>query len=198
MNLLGAFPLSSGSLDSAMSVDAPAGGYTAEISAADGNPGVGLAEIYDADAGIPTARLSNLSARANVGTGNNVLVGGFVVSGTTSETLLIRAIGEGLYLTFGISGVLAEPQLTLFDGSRAVVATNTGWGNPCVRGPSTLSVRIEPATADIMAELGAFPLSANSTDSAMLVTLPPGEYTAQVAGADGGTGIALVEIYELQ
>ncbi len=198
MNTLGAFPLNSGSLDSAMAVLAAPGGYTAEISAADNNPGVGLAEIYDADAGIPTARLINLSARANVGTGNNVLVGGFVISGTTSETLLIRAVGEGLYLNFGLSGVLAKPQLILFDGNRAVIATNTGWGNPSIRGSSTLSVGLESATADVMAELGAFPLSANSTDSAMVVTLPTGEYTAQVGGADGGTGIALVEIYELQ
>jgi len=94
--------------------------------------------------------------------------------------------------------VLAKPQLILFDGNRAVIATNTGWGNPSIRGSSTLSVGLESATADVMAELGAFPLSANSTDSAMVVTLPPGEYTAQVGGADGGTGIALVKIYELQ
>jgi len=197
MNSVGAFPLIPDSSDSAMDVLSPTDGYTIEVSAPTGSPGIGLAEVYDADPVASTTRLSNISARAGVGTGNDILIGGFVVAGTASETVLIRAVGPGLNPLFGLTGLLPAPQLTLCDGTGVPIATNSGWGNGPVLGPSTVNAGVLPATPDIMAAVGAFPLSANSADCAMAVTLPPGDYSVEVAGLNGSTGIALVEIYEI-
>jgi len=162
-----------------------------------------MVEIYDADQGAPTNRLINLSARAYVGTGANILIGGFVIGGSSSETVLIRGVGPGLGL-FNLSGTLAQPLLTVYDGNPTnsslgpqVIAKVQGWGGSAMQGASAVTARIEPATASDMGLAGAFSLAVGSADSAMVLTLPPGAYTAEVSGADGGTGIALVEIYEI-
>jgi hypothetical protein len=201
MAALGAFALVTGSTDSAMLVGTPVGSYTAQVSGVGSTTGVALAEIYDADTGTPPARLINISARASVGTGGSILIGGFTITGSTSETVLIRGVGPGLASTFGLTGVLATPQLTLFDSvvpnNPQVIATDTTWGSAPVAGPSTVQAGILPAAASVMTTVGAFSLVTGSTDSAMLVTLPPGNYTAQLSGFSGATGIALVEIYEV-
>jgi len=195
---LGAFALSPDSLDSAVLTSLPTGNYTSQVSGAGGATGVALAEIYDADPGTPSARLVNISARASVGTGFNILIAGFAISGNSSETVLIRGIGPGLNTLFGLPGVLTNPQLSLYDGigSGHVIATNSGWSVAPTTGPSTVVAVIQPATSPAMAAVGAFPLAANSADAAMLVTLPPGSYTAQLSGAAGSTGIGLIEVYE--
>jgi hypothetical protein len=181
---LGAFALPATSADSALFVSLPAGAaYTAQVSGVGGATGVALAELYDGDGGNPPARLINVSARALAGTGSSVLTAGFVIGGSGTETLLIRGIGPGL-TPYGVTGVLAAPQITLFDSSSNVIATNAGWG-----GGSAL--------AAVFAQVGAFSLPANSADSAILITLPSGSYTAQVSGANGTTGIALAEVYEV-
>jgi len=180
---VGAFPYQPGSVDAALVVTAPAGNNTAQVNGVGSTGGIALVEIYDADAGAPTARLSNISARANVGTGDNILIGGFAIGGTSPETVLIRAVGPGLTDTFGLTGTLAQPVLTLFHGS-TVIAGNTDWG-----GDSTL--------AGVFPTVGAFNLNLMHQDSVLLVTLPPGNYTAQVSGLNSGTGIALCEIYEV-
>jgi len=200
MNALGAFPYPANSLDSAMIAVAPVGSYSFQISGAGGNAtGVALAEIYDADSGTASTRLNNIAARASVGTGLNILIGGFVISGTGSETVLIRGIGPGIYNTFGLTGYLANPLLQLFDSSAAgnVIASNSGWGTPPTTGPSSVAAIVQPATASLMTSLGAYPLLANSTDAAMVVTLPPGAYTAELSGINNTTGIGAVEIYEV-
>jgi len=147
-------------------------------------------EVYDATpAGTYTpasARLTNLSARVGVGTGANVVFAGFVIGGSTARTVLIRATGPTL-ATFGLTGVLPDPKLTLTNVGvtpNVVLATNTGWqGDPLI-GAAAGSV-------------GAFSWGDTSADSALLVTLPPGNYTAGVAGASGDSGVALVEVYEV-
>jgi hypothetical protein len=201
MATLGAFSLVTGSADSAMLVSAPVGSYTAQVSGVGSTTGVALAEIYDADAGSPPARLINISARASVGTGAGILIGGFTITGSTSETVLIRGVGPGLAATFGLTGVLETPQLTLFDSvvptNPQVIATGTAWGSAPVAGPSTVPAGLLPAGAPVMTTVGAFSLVTGSADSAMLVTLPPGNYTVQLSGVSGSTGIALVEIYEV-
>jgi hypothetical protein len=107
-----------------------------------------------------------------------------VIGGTTSETILIRASGPAL-TQFGLSGVLPDPLLQLNDGT-GIIAANNGWG-------------ADAQIASVSASQGAFPWGAAPTaDSALLVTLPPGAYTALVSGANGDTGIALVEIYEVR
>jgi hypothetical protein len=145
---------------------------------------VGLAEIYDADAGTSTSRLVNLSSRASVGTVGNILIAGFVITGNVPERVLIRGIGPAL-AQFGVPGALATPQLVLFDSNNDALQSNSGWGGG-------------PGLSQTFARVGAFALGAGSADAAILVTLPPGAYTAELTGANGSSGVGLAEIYEAQ
>ena len=152
---------------------------------------VALVEVYDGTlpgAYVPgsSPRLTNLSTRARVGTGGGVAIVGFVVAGTTAETVLIRASGPAL-AAFGVPGVLPDPMLQLHASGPAgtLVASNTGWSG-------------DPQIAAVAAGVGAFAwTNPTGADSALLVTLPPGAYTAVVSGAAGDTGVALVEVYEV-
>ena len=145
-----------------------------------------MAEVYDAtpsgtySPSIP--RIVNISARVQVGTGGDILIAGFVIGGATSETVLIRASGPAL-AAFGVAGTLSDPQLQLYSG-QTVLGENAGWGG-------------NAQIANVAKSVGAFPWTAGSDDSALLVTLPPGAYTAQVAGLSGDTGVALIEVYEV-
>ncbi len=185
---VGAFGLAAESSDSAIKVALPVGNYTCEITPANlitgftTGTGVALAEIYDADTGSPTAQLVNISTRAFVGTASEILVAGFVIEGSTSQTVLIRASGPAL-TPFGLVNPLADPQLQLFDGSLNLVASSFGWG-----GNSQI--------ANAAAAVGAFSwTNSSSLDSAILITLPPGSYTAEISGQSGDTGVALIEVY---
>ncbi len=173
--------------DSALLQTLAAGPYTAQISGASGDAGVALAEVYDttpaASYTLASPRLINISTRAQVGTGGNILIAGFVIGGTTSKTMLVRASGPALS-AFNVTGPLPDPQLQLFSGS-TTIAANDGWGG-------NAQVAAEAAA------VGAFAWSSpTSADSAILITLPPGAYTAQVSGASGDTGVSLVEVYEV-
>lgn len=177
--------------DAALVRTLPAGAYTANIGGSSADSGVALAEIYDTSPpGTYTpasSRLINVSARAQVGTGANVLIAGFVIGGSTARTVLIRASGPALE-AFGVTGTLSDPELDLFGtaSGNVLVATNTGWNG---------NTAIMAAAADV----GAFSWGSTATgDSAILVTLPAGPYTANVTGASGDTGNALVEVYEVQ
>jgi len=196
-SMVDAFSLPTGSLDSALVSILPAATYTAQISGVGNTTGVALAELYGLDSSTPTARFVNLSARAFVGADSQALVAGFVISGTGLETVLIRAIGPTLS-QYSVTGVLAAPQLTLYDSSNTIIATNTGWGSTSTKGPSTTQSTIQPTTNGIFSQLYAFPLPLGSADCAMIVTLPPGSYTAQVTGVNNTTGVGLVEVYEVQ
>jgi hypothetical protein len=185
---VGAFPWGSpSSHDAALLETLAAGPYTAQISGQSGDTGVALAEVYDAT--LPgsytaaTPRLVNISARVQVGTGGNVLIAGFVIGGSTSRTVLVRASGPAL-APFGVSGTLPDPELQLFSGA-TLLGTNIAWGG-----------KFEISNA--ASAVGAFAWSdPSSADSAILVTLPPGAYTAQVSGASNDTGVSLVEVYEV-
>jgi hypothetical protein len=185
---VGAFSLPGGSLDSALYVPSQLtpGAYTMQVIDRTGQGGIALAEIYDAGAATRSVRLTNVSARAQVGTGNNVLIAGFVVQGSTPVKLLIRAVGPTL-TKYGVSGVLADPKLDVYqsvNGSSVWMTGNDNWG-----GTTTLSAAFTAT--------GAFTLPASSKDSAVLVTLPSGVYTAVVSGVNTTTGVALVEVYEV-
>jgi len=145
---------------------------------------------------VPADRLINVSTRGFVGTGGQSLIGGFVVSGTSTETVLIRGDGPAL-AGFGVSGSLISPQLILFDSSGIAIATNTGWGNPSAIGASTVQATIQAATPFDFSSVGAFALTSGSADCAMVAVLPPGAYTVQVSGVGNTTGIGLVEAYEI-
>ena len=203
---LGAFPLPAGSADAATVNAYGAGPYTAIVSPADGKQsGIALVEVYDADHGAPASRLANISGRAYVSTGSNILIGGFVINGSTSETVLIRAVGPALGAApFSVPGTLAQPILQVYDANPSggaagpkIIAQIQGWGGAPAPGPSGVAAGIQPASAAAMSAVGAFSLPAGSADSALILTLPPGAYTAEVSGANGGSGIALVEIYEV-
>jgi Immunoglobulin I-set domain len=199
MASLGAFSLLAGSLDSAVLATVPNMAFTYEVLGQGASPtGVALAEIYDADSGVPPARLINIAARAQVGANSLVyLVGGFTIGENTAETVLIRGVGPGLTATFGLTGTLVSPVLTLFDSNQNVIATNTSWGTNPTLGSSTVAAGIAPSSVAVMNSVGAFSLASGSADCAILATLPPGGYTAQLSGASGGTGIGLVEVYEV-
>jgi outer membrane protein assembly factor BamB len=191
---VGAFPFTAASGgDSALLTLRPAAAYTALVSGASGGTGVALAEIYDADAAANSAaaagpKLTNISARAAVGTGSSVLIAGFIIGGNQPVRVLLRGIGPGL-AQFGVTGFLTAPQLALFDLNGSVLQSNAGWG-----GTAALSAAFQ--------QVGAFALPAAaggtpSADGALLATLAPGSYTAQVSGVGGTTGLGLVEVYLL-
>jgi hypothetical protein len=183
MAAAGAFALSPGTKDAAAVLALPAGSYTAPVTAADGGTGVALLEIYDGS-NSSTAAVFNASTRAFVGTGDSVLIPGFVIGGTGTLRLLIRAIGGPSLAAFGVTGVLADPVITLIRDN-AVVASNDNW--------TSAANAAEIATTSIA--VGAFELAAGSSDAVVLKTLTPGSYTAVVSGAGGKTGTALIELY---
>lgn len=178
---VGAFPLPVGSLDATLLGELPPGGYTVQIGGARSANDVALMEVYDAG-GTGDARLVNVSARSRVAPGAGVLIAGFVIQGS-SRTILVRGIGPGL-VNYGVEGTLADPRLQVFRDQQ-VVAENNDWATA---GNAT-------AVASGAAQVAAFPLAAGSRDAALLLTLPPGVYTAQVSGVNSATGVALVEIY---
>jgi len=183
---VGAFALTSGSADCAVIVTLQPGGYTVQVSGVGNTTGVALAEVYEVSYS-GTARLVNIATRAQVGTGGNILIPGFVIGGTGVEQLLVRADGPSL-TAFGVSGVLAQPSLTVTAQSDGhTIGTNTGWGTNT--NPSQIS--------SIAASVGAFALTSGSADSALIVNLPPGGYTMQISGVGGTTGVGLAEVYEV-
>ena len=135
-----------------------------------------------------TGQLVNVSSRTQVGTGANILIEGFSVTGpaTSTQQVLIRAIGPGL-TQLKVTGVLAQPVLSIYDSKGNLIATNTGWSN------NDNVAAIQAAVGTV----GAFPLPIGSADSALLLPLSPGNYTMQVSGLGGTTGIALGEVYQV-
>lgn len=190
---LGAFPFPIGSSNAALLVNATTGSHTAIVSGANGGTGIALVEAYDADAlpGAPNgARLVNLSTRGAVGTdADSALIGGFVISGAQPRRVLIRAVGPSL-TKLGVPGAIMDPVLSLYGDAKiygsAPVATNDDWQ----------LTRSAAAIDAVGHRLGAFPLDAPSLDAALLITLPPGNYTAVVTGVGSTTGVALIELYD--
>jgi hypothetical protein len=183
---VGAFALQNGSKDSALLFTANNGAHTTSLLRPNSTTGVALTEIYDLDT-IPGARLTAVSARMNVTLGEGALIAGFSIAGIAPKTMLIRGVGPGLS-AFGVTGVLADPQIAVFSGSTQV-ASNDNWET----GAST-AAQISAASAQV----GEFPLSPGSKDAALLITLQPGSYTVVVTGVGNTTGVALVEVYDTQ
>jgi hypothetical protein len=133
--------------------------------------------------------VSSISSRAFVGTGDNVLIGGFYVAGSTSATVLVQAIGPSLAPPpYNVSGTLKNPVLTIHqtqNGKDVVLYSNAGWGSSPVLLAAAAAAYAQPV------------LQPGSNDSELLLTLPPGGYTAEVAGVDEGTGVALCAIYQI-
>jgi hypothetical protein len=154
------------------------GNYSAVVKGANGETGVGIAEVYDLDASS-AAKLSNISTRGFINTGDDVMIGGFIVAGTEPAKILVRAIGPTL-TDFGVQGALADPTLELHDSNGATIS-NDDWR--------------ESQESEIIAT--TIPPNKDQ-EPAILATLVPGNYTAVVRGKDNTTGIGLVEAYNLQ
>jgi len=162
-------------LESAILVTLDPGPYTAIVYGTGGATGIGIVEVFEVDK--PEVPLVNIATRAPVLTGDSVLIGGFVIQGDGPKTVLVTARGPSLAAQ-GVPGVLANPALTLYAG-QTVIATNDDWGTN--------------ANAAAIQATGVAP--ADPLESALLLTLNPGAYTAIVTGAGGATGIGIVEIF---
>ncbi len=185
---LGAFPLSPGSLDAALVRSVSPGAHSVVASGQGETPtGNVLIELYNASpAGSGQGVLASLSARARVSAGNGALIAGFFIRGQASLTVLIRGIGPAL-IPFGVSDALPSTRLSLVrDGETRFI--NTGWASAA----NALELR------EAARQTGAFPLFPGSADSALLVTLAPGAYTAVIESPTGAGGVALVEVYEIR
>ncbi|WP_221031774.1 hypothetical protein [Actomonas aquatica] len=195
----GAFPLPEGSLDAALVTELAPGVYTLHVNHT-GAGGIAIAEIYDA-AENPNSeyqRLVNISSRGDVTGGEGVLIGGFIVTGNSPKRVLVRGIGPGLAAQ-GVSGVLMDPQVKVYNADRQVVAANDNWqtATPVFAGQRTATAT-EITTAN--STLGAFALADGASDAGLIVTLAPGAYTVELSASAATTdaqGNALIEIYEL-
>src|SRR5206468_3027955 len=136
----------------------------------------------------PLSTLGNISTRAFVQTGDNVVIGGFIVQGTESKRVIIRAIGPELS-QYGIPNPLYNPTLELHDGTGALIASNDNWTHTIIGGIITSNQVQE------IIDSGYAP--SDGRESAIIADLAPGNYTAIVSGVNGMTGVALVEVYDL-
>ena len=159
-----------------------AGNYTAIVSGKNGGTGVALAEIYDLDQAADS-RLANISTRAHIGTGSNVLIGGFITGSKIGATrVAVRALGPSLQ-QFGITNPLPDPRLELHDANGALLASNDNWQSDASQAALITSYGLAPP---------------NNLESAIAISLAPGAYTAIVTGKSNQTGIGLIEIYDQQ
>ena len=157
--------------------------YTAAVANVDGNNGVGLIEIYDLTS-ASTGKLANISTRGSVQVADNVMIGGFILGGTSINPakVVVRAMGPSLAQA-GIGSPLNNPTLSLFDSNGQIVGSNDNWQDDANQAAQLQTLNLAPL---------------NAAESALVATLPPGQYTAVVAGQNGGTGIGLIEVYSVQ
>ncbi|HEY6152938.1 MAG TPA: aryl-sulfate sulfotransferase [Candidatus Udaeobacter sp.] len=166
-------------LESAIAQTLAPGAYTVIVRGKNATPGIGLVEAYDISP-LANSKLGNISTRGSVGTGDNVLISGFIVGDVDSATVVVRALGPSL-TAYGVSGVLSDPTLTIYDSHGSLIASNDNWQD------NVNSVNIT--------KNGLAPT--NPSESALVLHLPAGAYTAVVSGVNGATGNALVEVYHL-
>jgi hypothetical protein len=164
------------SLESAILATLAPGAYTAIVAGANGGTGVGVVGVYEVD--HPDVPLINIATRGKVLTGNDVMIGGFVIQGSGPMNVVVRARGPSLAAA-GVPGVLANPMLQLFSG-QTQIAVNDNWQ--------------DAANAAQLQASGFAP--ADPLESAILISLQPGAYTAIVTGAGGTTGVAIVEVFK--
>jgi hypothetical protein len=158
------------------------GNYTAVVGGKDGGTGVGLVELYDLDGNASSSRLANISTRGLVQTGENVIIGGFILgSDQGAAEILVRGLGPSL-AQLGVTDALADPTLQLRNSHGTVVATNDDWKHDPTQAARITATTIPPT---------------NEREAAIVTTLAPGAYTAVLAGKNGGVGVGIVEVYNL-
>jgi len=167
-------------LESAIDATLAPGAYTAAVSGKNGSMGVALVEVYDVSPAVP-AKLANISTRAFVSTGNDIVIAGFILGHNNgNDRTVVRGIGPSL-TALGVVNALANPTLQLCDSNGAVLASNNDWQD-------------DPAQAAELTAAGLAPT--NSLEPGIAATLPPGLYTALLTGLNTGTGVGLVEVYD--
>lgn len=185
-DLVGAFPLTRGSRDSALLVALTPGNYSAHAAVPSASPGVAMIEVYDAGrSGVDAPKLLNISSRAFVGQGEAILIAGFAIRGEGPQRVLIRGAGPAL-VPLGVRDSLADPQLKVFHGS-TVIAVNDDWEAGAETG----------LIASVGSRVGAFAFPAGSKDAALLAYLEPGVYTVHLGGAHESTGVGMLEVYDV-
>jgi hypothetical protein len=166
-------------LESAIVMTLQPDAYTAIVSGQGGAGGIGLVEVYDLDLAA-TSKLANISTRSFVQTGDDRLIGGFILGGNSgAANVIVRAIGPSLT---GITNALADPTLELRDSNGALLLSNDNWQDDPNQAAQIIASGLAPG---------------NPLESAISTSLEPGAYTAIVAGKNGGTGTGLVEIYNI-
>ncbi len=167
-------------LESAIDATLDPGIYTAIIKGKNDTSGVGLVELYDLSQAAPS-KLANISTRAFVSTGDSIVIGGFTLGGgNANDRVALRGIGPSLTAQ-GVPNALADPVLELRDGNGALLISNNDWQD-------------DPVQAAELTDAGLAPT--NPLESGIATTLPPGTYTALLAGIDNGSGVGLVEVYD--
>ena len=154
--------------------------YTVVATGKDSGAGIGLVEAYDLSP-VSASKLANISTRGTVGTDADAMISGFIIGDVSNATVVIRALGPSL-ADFGVSQPLSDPLLTIYDANGGAIAANDNWQD-------------DQNAVDI-SKNGLAPSAA--AEAATIMYLPPGAYTAVVTGADGGAGVGLVEIYDLE
>jgi hypothetical protein len=156
------------------------GAYTAIVNGAEGDNNIALVEVFDLDS-THVPQLLNISTRGLVDSGERVMIAGTIIGGIEAETLVFRGLGPSLAAgSTQISNPLADPMLRLVDSQGTTLSVNDNW---------------QDAQASEIGQTGLAP--ANALESALLVTLPVGSYTALLSDTSGGSGIGLLEIYHL-
>ena len=167
-------------LESAIDAILAPGAYTAIVRGKNNTSGVGLIEVYDLNQAV-LAKLANISTRALVGTGNDVVIAGFILGGSIgNDRIVVRGIGPSLAAA-GVPNALANPTLELRDANGVLLASNNDWQDSAAQAAELTAAGLAPT---------------NNLESGMAVTLPPGLYTALLAGQNNGTGVGLVEVYD--
>ena len=176
----------SNDLESAILRTLSPGAYTVILSGKNGGTGVGLVEVYDLEA-AGASTLANISTRGFVNTGDNAIIGGFIVgaglgnNGAGSARVVVRAIGPSL-ANVGISNPLQDPTLEIHDGNGAIITTNDNWKD-------------SPGSSDPTVRARAYGITGNQPP--LITVVPTGGYTAIVRGNSDGTGVGLIEVYNL-
>jgi hypothetical protein len=167
-------------LESAIVGTLAPGAYTAIMRGSGDASGVGLVEVYDLDQGVDS-KLANLSTRALVRTGNDIVIAGFLLSdSSTSDRVVLRGIGPSL-IALGITNALLNPALELRDTNGALLVANNDWQDNVIQASEIIAAGLAPA---------------NNLESGIAATLPPGLYTALLSGLNGATGIGVIEVFD--
>lgn len=167
-------------LEAAIDATLAPGAYTAIVKGNGNTSGVALVEVYDINQSL-SAKLANMSTRAMVGTGDDIVIAGFILGGTTGDDrIVVRGIGPSL-AAVGVANALADPRLEVRDSDGALLASNNNWQDDSMQAAELTSAGLAPT---------------NNLESGLAVTLPPGLYTALLSGVNNSAGIGLVEVYD--